>query len=205
MMLIIGLTGSIGMGKSTAAARFRERGIAVFDADAEVHRLYDGSLVATIESAFPGTTSNGAVDRAKLGAILVQQPERFQALEAIVHPHVRASQKVFLQKQAEAKSQMTVLEIPLLFESGAAQAVDVTIVVSAGDDVQRRRVLARPGMSQSKLDMLFARQMSDAEKRRHADFVVDTSGSVANCHNQIDAILDTLNHRVGTAYEQFWR
>ena len=205
MMLIIGLTGSIGMGKSTAAARFRERGIDVFDADAEVHRLYDGPLAASMESAFPGTTSNGAVDRAKLGAILVQQPKRFQELEAIVHPHVRASQKAFLQKQAEEKSQMTVLEIPLLFESGAAKTVDVTIVVSAADDVQRRRVLARPGMSQTKLDMLLARQMTDTEKRRRADFIVDTSGSVENCHSQIDAILTTLDKRRGTAFEQFWR
>lgn len=205
MMLIIGLTGSIGMGKSTAAARFRERGVAVFDADAEVHRLYAGPLVATIEAVFPGVTTNGAVDRGKLGAMLVQWPERFPELEAIVHPQVRSSQKIFLKEQADAKSKMTVLEIPLLFEGGAAQAVDVAIIVSAGLDIQRRRVLERPGMSQSKLDLLLVRQMSDAEKRRRADFIVDTSGTVENCYKQIDAILTTLDKRCGTAYEQFWR
>lgn len=193
------------MGKSTAAARFLECGIAVFDADAEVHRLYAGPLVATIETVFPGTTTNGAVDRAKLGAILVQKPERFQALEAIVHPHVRASQKRFLQQQATDKAKMAVLEIPLLFESGAEKYIDVSIVVSAGEDIQRRRVLARPGMSQSKLDLLLARQMTDAEKRRRADFIVDTSGSVEDCHKQIDTIISSLDERDGTAYDQFWR
>lgn len=205
MMLIIGLTGSIGMGKSTAAARFLECGVAVFDADADVHRLYAGPLAATIEAAFPGATTDGAVDRGKLGAILIQRPERIPELEAIVHPHVRASQKVFLQQQATEKAKMAVLEIPLLFESDAQKYIDVSIVVSAGEDIQRRRVLARPGMSQSKLDLLLARQMSDSEKRRRADFIVDTSGTVENCHKQIDTIRTTLDEHCGTAYEQFWR
>jgi dephospho-CoA kinase len=204
MMLIIGLTGSIGMGKSTAAAQFRARGVPVFDADAAVHALYDGPLADAIDAAFPGTAMAGKVDRAKLSAALVAAPHRFRDLEAIVHPHVRALKKTFLNGHAAQGEQTAVLEIPLLFEGGAAGQVDVTVVVSADRDTQHARVLARPGMTQRKLDALVARQLDDAEKRRRADFVVDTSGSVQSCNAQIDAILLKLAKRQGSAFARFW-
>ena len=144
-MLIVGLTGSIGMGKSTAAAHLRARGVPVFDADAEVHRLYaGGEAVDPIERAFPGTTTHGGVDRAKLSAALLAQPERFSELEAIVHPLVRNAERSFLREHAERGTELVVLEIPLLFETGADELVDVTIVVSAVPEVQRARLLQRP-------------------------------------------------------------
>lgn len=204
-MLIIGLTGSIGMGKSTAAARFRERGIAVFDADAAVHALYEGPLAAEINAAFPSTASDGKVDRIKLSAALLAAPHRFKEIEAIVHPKVRAMQRRFLNAEAQRGAKRAVLEIPLLFEGGGEQAVDVTVVVSAGLDAQRARVLQRPGMTAAKLDALLGRQMPDAEKRRHADFVVDTNGPAAACDAQVDAIVLKLADRTGTAFERHWR
>ena len=203
-MLIVGLTGSIGMGKSTAAAQFRARGVPVFDADAAVHALYDGPLADAIEAAFPGTVTAGKVDRAKLSAALIAAPHRFKDLEAIVHPRVRALQKTFLDGQAGRGETLAVLEIPLLFEGGAAASVDVTVVVSAERNTQRSRVLARPGMTAQKLDALLSRQLDDAEKRRRADFVVDTSGSVESCNAQIDAILLKLAARQGSAFARCW-
>ena len=203
-MLIVGLTGSIGMGKSTAAAQFRARGVPVFDADAAVHALYDGPLADAIEAAFPGTVTAGKVDRAKLSAALIAAPHRFKDLEAIVHPRVRALQKTFLAGQAGRGETLAVLEIPLLFEGVAAASVDVTVVVSAERNTQRSRVLARPGMTAQKLDALLSRQLDDAEKRRRADFVVDTSGSVESCNAQIDAILLKLAARQGSAFARCW-
>ena len=203
-MLIVGLTGSIGMGKSTAAAQFRARGVPVFDADAAVHALYDGPLADAIEAAFPGTVTAGKVDRAKLSAALIAAPHRFKDLEAIVHPRVRALQKTFLADQAGRGETLAVLEIPLLFEGVAAASVDVTVVVSAERNTQRSRVLARPGMTAQKLDALLSRQLDDAEKRRRADFVVDTSGSVETCNAQIDAILLKLAARQGSAFARCW-
>lgn len=203
-MLVIGLTGSIGMGKSTAALRFRELGIGVFDADADVHRLYEGSLVAEIEAVFPGSTENGKVDRAKLSAQLMKSPERMKVLEAIVHPRVRANERDFLGREYAKGAPMAVLEIPLLFESGAAGSVDVVIVVSAPPALQRERVLARPGMTAAKLDSLLARQWPDEKKRAAAHFVVDTSGSIEASRAQIDAIVAELRPRTGTAYARFW-
>jgi dephospho-CoA kinase len=203
-MLIIGLTGSMGMGKSTAAARFVARGIPVFDADAEVHRLYGGPLGSEIEAAFPGTTVDGRVDRAKLSAALLKAPDRITTLEHIVHPRVRVSERDFLRQHANAGQAMAVLEIPLLFESGAAESVDTTVVVSAPEEIQRARVLARPGMSEAKLRQLLARQMKDADKRAQAEFVVDTSGSVEVCHAQVDAIVAQLASRPGKAYARYW-
>ncbi len=204
-MLIIGLTGSIGMGKSTAAQRFRERGIAVFDADAEVHALYEGPLASDIEKVFPGSVRDGKVDRKALSQILLHAPNRFAELEAIVHPRVRQRQRDFLHRQSGAGAEMVVLEIPLLLESKSPAHVDAIVVVSADPEVQRQRVLARPGMSVEKLDELLARQMPDEEKRRRADFIVDTSGSVETCRAQVDAILSILESRAGTAFNRHWR
>ncbi|MEQ1717787.1 MAG: dephospho-CoA kinase [Hyphomicrobium sp.] len=204
-MLIVGLTGSIGMGKSTAAARFRSLGIPVFDADAEVHRLYDSGIGSEIEAAFPGTTVAGKVDRSKLSVALLKEPSRLKTLENIVHPRVRASERAFLQAEAGRGAAMAVLEIPLLFESGAAETVDAVIVVSAPAEIQRARVLARPGMSDAKLTQLLSRQMRDEEKRKRADFVVDTSGSAEACHAQVDTIVADLASRPATAYARYWR
>lgn len=203
-MLIAGLTGSIGMGKSAAAARFRERGIAVFDADAEVHALYSGPLAQDIERAFPGTTSDGSVDRAKLSQALLADPQRFKQLEAIVHPAVREAQRSFLHQQAAKNARLAVLEIPLLFEAGTDKFTDLNIVVSANAAVQRDRVLARPGMTETKLHELLRRQMPDHEKRSRADFVVDTNGSIPACNAQIDAILAKISPHPARAFSRFW-
>lgn len=203
-MRIIGLTGSIGMGKSTAAARFRHHGIAVFDADAEVHRLYAGPLATEIEAAFPGTTVNNAVNRARLSASLLAAPNRFKDLEAIVHPRVRAEQRAFLAREAGNGAAMAVLEIPLLFESHLHELVDATVVVSAGEEIQRRRVLDRAGMTREKLDTLLARQTPDAEKRAAADFVVDTSGTIDACNDQIDTIIPQLKTIAPRAFALHW-
>ena len=198
-MLIIGLTGSIGMGKSAAAGFFRAQGVSVFDSDAEVHRLYAGEAVPLIEPAFPGTTLDGAVDRGLLLKVLMTDPSGFKRLEAIVHPLVRAGQRRFLERASDRGESLAVLEIPLLFETGGEKLVDVTVVVSARADVQRQRVLARPGMTPEKLDAILARQVPDAEKRRRADFVVDTGGTLAETERQITSIVAALKGRKGEA------
>ena len=203
-MLVVGLTGSIGMGKSTAAARLKQQGVAVFDADAYVHELYAGPFAGEIEENFHGTTVDGAVDRAKLSAALLRDPLKIAKLESMVHPKVRAAERLFLTQASRRGAKIAVLEIPLLFEAGSSETVDVVIVVSAAKDVQRARVLARPGMSESKLASLLARQLDNEEKRRRADFVVDTSGSVEACNDQVDAILEQLKQRQGTAYDTYW-
>ncbi len=203
-MIVIGLTGSIGMGKSTVAERFRQLGIPVCDADAVVHELYEGAAVAPIEAAFPGTTSGGKVDRVKLGQAVLKDPHGLKRLEAIVHPMVQEAEREFLRKAAEQGAQMAVLEVPLLFETGGDARVDVTIVVSAPPEVQRERVLARPGMTPSKLEAILARQMPDLEKRRRADFVVDTGVTIEENDAQVDAIVERLRNRGGRAYQQFW-
>ncbi len=203
-MLIVGLTGSIGMGKSTAAARFRALGIGVFDADAKVHDLYDRALSGDIEAAFPGTTKHGRVDRVKLSAALLASPHKLSTLEAIVHPRVREAEGEFLQQEWARGAKMAVLEIPLLFETNAEKLVDVVVVVSAPEDIQKARVLARPGMSDAKLAKLLQRQMLDEEKRKRADFVVDTSGPVKVCESQVDAIVTALAGRPGDAFQRHW-
>jgi dephospho-CoA kinase len=204
-MLIVGLTGSIGMGKSTAAAHLRERGLPVFDADAEVHRLYaGGKAVDPVERAFPGTTTGGGIDRAKLSAVLVANPARFRELEAIVHPLVREAERAFLREHAEHGAEIAVLEIPLLFETGADKLVDVTIVVSAAPEVQRARLMKRPEMSAEKLDRLLSRQVPDAKKRTGADFVVDTSFDVETSQTALDAAIAELRGRPGKAYARHW-
>lgn len=202
-MLIIGLTGSIGMGKSTAARRFADNGIAVFDADLEVHRLYGGEAAPLIEKAFPGTVIDGAVDRSRLAAVLMEDKGAIGKLEAIVHPVVRKAESVFLRAESERGAEMVVLEIPLLFETGAHEWVDVTIVVSAPPETQRKRVLLRPGMSEKKLAYLLANQLPDAEKRARADFVVDTSGSIEETGVVIDNIIESLRVREGKAFSRW--
>lgn len=204
-MLIIGLTGSMGMGKSTAAAQFRALGIGVFDADAAVHRLYDGPLTAEIEAVFPGTTVAGKVDRGLLSAELLRAPSRIHELEQIVHPRVREEERAFLAAEHARGARMAVLEIPLLFESGVDGSVDVVVVVSAPHHVQRDRLLERSGMSEAKLTQLLSRQMADDKKRSRADFIVDTSGPVEACHAQIEDIVTNLAGRRGTAYARFWQ
>jgi dephospho-CoA kinase len=177
------------MGKSTTAGFFAEAGVRVHDADAVVHRLYEGQAVAAIEAAFPGTTQHGKVDRAKLAARVVDDPAGLKRLETIVHPLVSAAKQRFL-KAAEADGvPVVVLDIPLLFETGGEQRVDAVVVVSAPADIQRQRVLARPGMTAEKLDKLLARQLPDAEKRQRADFVVDTSRGMDAARAQVQEIL----------------
>lgn len=204
-MLIVGLTGSIGMGKSTAAARFRERGIAVFDADAEVHRLYERDLVPDIAKAFPQTVTNGNIDRQKLSAVLLDDPRRFKDLERIVHPRVREREHQFLNGEFDRGAALAVLEIPLLFEVGSDRDVDITVVVSAPLDVRRERVLSRTGMTQEKLDALIDRQTPEPIKLGRADYTVDTGGSIENCNSQIDAIIAKIRGREGKAYDRAWR
>ena len=203
-MLIVGLTGSIGMGKSTVAARLRALGIAVFDADAEVHRLYEGPAVAAIEAAFPGTTDAGRVDRQRLSAALLAEPKEFARLEAIVHPLVFAAERAFLHAQAARGARLAVLEVPLLLESGRQPRVDAIIVVSTAPELQRQRVLRRPGMTPEKLQQVLARQLPDAEKRARADYVVDTSGTFAEADAQVDRIVESLQDRPATAFQAFW-
>jgi dephospho-CoA kinase len=204
-MLIVGLTGSIGMGKSTAAAYLRSRGLPVFDADGEVHRLYaGGQAVERIERAFPGTTTSEGVDRAKLSAALIAHPARLRELEAIVHPLVRSAERSFLHAEAKRGAPLVVLDIPLLYETGADKLVDTVIVLTAPADVQRDRILQRDGMSEEKLDKLLARQMPDAKKRARADFIVDTSGPVEATRGKLDAIIESLASWTGQAFARSW-
>lgn len=205
MMLVIGLTGSIGMGKSTAAAYFAERGVPVFDADAEVHRLYEGDAVPAIASAFPAAVRDGRVDRAALAKAIAARSDGLKTLEGLVHPMVVRSELDFLRRQ-EAKGQaFAVLEIPLLFETDAIDRVDVAIVVSAPPDIQRHRVLARPGMTVEKLEHLLARQLPDAEKRARADFIVDSGAGLSKMHHELDMILESLRGREGRVMERLRR
>jgi len=203
-MLIIGLTGSIGMGKSTAAQRFRNRGIPVCDADAEVHKVYEGAAVGPIEATFPGTTSQGKVDRTRLATALLANPSGFKRLEAIVHPLVVAAERNFLHEARRSGAPMVVLEIPLLLETGGDARVDVVVVVSAPAEMQRARVLSRPGMTLERLDAILARQMPDEDKRRRADFVVDTSGTIAASEAQVDRLIADLQGRTGSAFAAHW-
>jgi dephospho-CoA kinase len=203
-VLIVGLTGSIGMGKSTVAAHFRRRGIAVCDADAAVHKLYEGAAVAPIEAAFPGTTQDGKVDRQRLAGALLADPAAFERLEAIVHPLVFAAERDFLRAEAAKGAAMAVLEVPLLLETGGERRVDVVVVCSAPADKQRERVLRRPNMTLDKLEQVLARQMPDAGKRARADFVVDTGGSLDETAAQVDSIVESLRGRAGTAFARAW-
>ncbi len=203
-MLVVGLTGSIGMGKTTAASYLRTLGVPVFDSDLAVHALYRGEAVPLVEAAFPGSVTGGEVDRAKLSATLQANPDGLATLEAIVHPLVRRAQWRFLSEARSGSAPFAVLDIPLLFETGADRQVDATIVVSAGPDIQKARVLARPGMTPEKLATLSMRQMPDEEKRLRATFVVNTGGPLEETHRRLDAIVADLRDRIGSAFAR-WR
>lgn len=193
-MKIIGLTGSIGMGKSTAAAMLRRLGLPVHDADAAVHRLMakGGGAVAAVEAAFPGVTRDGAVDRKLLGARVLNDDRAMKRLESILHPLVRAEALAFLAKQARLRRPLVVLDIPLLFETGGERLCDAVIVVTAPPCVQRLRVLRRPGMTEQKMQAIMARQLPDAQKRRRADFVVQTGLGKLHSLRQLAAIVRLL-------------
>jgi len=195
-MIRIGLTGSIGMGKSTSAKLFAEAGIPVNDSDAVVHDLYSGEAVPLVEAAFPGTTADGRVDRQKLSRKLAGDPSGFKRLEAIVHPLVRDRERQFLERQRKAGADMVVLDIPLLFETGADKRVDKIVVVSCDPQIQRERVLARPGMTEEKFNMILSRQTPDAEKRARADYVIDTGGSIDAARTQVRDIIVDLRHKL---------
>ncbi|WFU45321.1 dephospho-CoA kinase [Bradyrhizobium sp. CB82] len=188
-MLILGLTGSIGMGKSTTAKLFAEADVPVYDADAAVHQLYEGEAAPAIEAAFPGTTANGKVDRAKLSARVVGDAAAMKQLEQIVHPMLGASRQKFFADAEARKAPVVVLDIPLLLETGGEKRVDAVVVVTTSPELQRERVLARGTMDAEKLDAIIAKQTPDAEKRKRADFVVDTSHGLDPVRAQIKHIL----------------
>lgn len=191
-MLIIGLTGSIGMGKSTTAQLVREAGVPVHDADATVHRLYRGDAVPLIEARFPGTTNATGVVRDRLAKAVLGQPEAMAALEALIHPLVRREETEFLTRSARSGARMVVLDVPLLFETGGDARVDLVALVTAPYAVQKARVLARPGMTEDKFAAIVARQMPDADKRRRAHVQIDTSRGVPAARQDVAALLRAL-------------
>jgi dephospho-CoA kinase len=189
-MRVLGLTGSIGMGKSTTAKLFAEAGVPVYDADATVHKIYQSEAVPAIEAAFPGTTSDGKVDRAKLSAKVVHDSAAMKRLEEIVHPMLRAFHQKFLDDAEKSGAPVAVVDVPLLFETGGDKRVDAVVVVTTSPEIQRERILARGTMSHEALDAILARQMPDEEKRRRADFLVDTSHGLDPVRARIRDILD---------------
>jgi dephospho-CoA kinase len=189
-MIVLGLTGSIGMGKSATAKLFAEAGVPVYDADATVHKIYEGEAVAAIEAAFPGTTAGGKVDRERLSAQVVHDPAAIKRLEQIVHPMLRAYHEQFLADAERAGAPVVVMDVPLLFETGGEKRVDAVVVVSTTPEIQRQRILARDTMTPQKLEAILARQMPDAEKRQRADFVVDTSHGLEPVRARIRDILE---------------
>ena len=191
-MIVIGLTGSIGMGKSTTAKMFAKEGVAVNDADAVVHDLYRTDAVAPVGEAFPGTVKDGAIDRQELSRQLSASPEKFPVLEAIVHPLVRKREVDFLTRHREAGTDLVLLDIPLLFEVQGEDRVDVIVVVTCDPQIQRDRVLARPGMTEEKLAMILSRQMPDGEKRQRADFLVDTGLGLDAARGRVREIIASL-------------
>jgi dephospho-CoA kinase len=191
-MFVLGLTGSIGMGKSTTARLFAEAGVPVHEADATVHKLYDGEAAPAIEAAFPGTTIGGKVDREKLAARVLGDEAALKRLESIVHPLVRASTARFLAEKQARGEKIAVLDIPLLFETASEGRVDAVVVVTAPPEVQRARALERPGMNAEKFEKILAKQMPDAEKRKRADFVIDTSRGLDAARAQVDTILQAV-------------
>jgi dephospho-CoA kinase len=189
-MKILGLTGSIGMGKSTTAKLFAEAGVPVYDADATVHLIYEGEAAPAVEAAFPGTTVNGKVDRNKLSARVVHDPLAMKQLEQIVHPMLGASRQKFLSDAEQSGAPVAVVDVPLLFETGGEKRVDAVVVVTTTPEIQRQRILARDNMTPEKFDAILARQLPDAEKRRRAHFVVDTSHGLDPVRARIRDILD---------------
>ncbi|ABE37662.1 Dephospho-CoA kinase [Rhodopseudomonas palustris BisB5] len=188
-MLVLGLTGSIGMGKSTTAKLFEEAGVPVYDADATVHKIYEDEAAPAIEAAFPGTTANGKVDRTLLSAKVVHDTEAMKRLEQIVHPMLRSHHQNFLDDAEASGAPIAVVDVPLLFETGGEKRVDAVVVVTTSPEIQRERILARDNMTPEKLDAILARQMPDAEKRKRADFIVDTSHGLDPVRAQLDEIL----------------
>ena len=189
-MIVLGLTGSIGMGKSTAAKLFAEAGVPVYDADAAVHTLYEGEAVPAIEAAFPGTTAGGKVDRGRLSARVVHDPAAIRQLEQIVHPMLGAFRQKFLDDAERSGAPVAVVDVPLLFETGGEKRVDAVVVVTTSPENQRARIMARGTMTSEALDSILARQLPDAEKRKRADFVVDTSHGLDPVRARIRDILE---------------
>ncbi|MCV9967357.1 dephospho-CoA kinase [Pararhizobium sp. BT-229] len=196
-MMILGLTGSIGMGKSTTAKMFADLGVPVNDADAVVHSLYQGEAVGPIEAKFPGATRDGVVDRAELSRQLSENPALFPALEAIVHPLVRGKENDFLKFHRAAGAPLVVLDIPLLFETNAEARVDAVAVVTCDPEIQRERVMKRPGMTEEKFALILSRQVPDQEKRAKADYIIDTSGELDSTRAQVAVIVQTLTSQKG--------
>lgn len=192
-MIVLGLTGSIGMGKSTTAGMFRDEGVPVHDSDASVHRLYSGAAAAPVGEAFPGTVVNGTVDRDLLAGRVLGDAEALRKLEKIVHPLVRADADAFVARHRAAGAPFVVLDIPLLFETGGLDRVDRVVVVTAPEAVQRERVLARPGMTEEKFAAIVARQVPDREKRRRADYVIDTSAGIEPARREVRRIVGELS------------
>ncbi|HEY9217077.1 MAG TPA: dephospho-CoA kinase [Phenylobacterium sp.] len=197
-MIVIGLTGSIGMGKSTTAKMFEEEGVPVYDADAEVHRLYakGGAGVAPVEAAFPGVSKDGAIDREALGKRVLNDPDALRRLQSIVYPLMESRQGFLARAKADGKA-MAVLDIPLLFETGGERNVDAVVVASAPAQVQHVRVLDREGMTEEKLQAILAKQLPDAEKRKRADFIVETGEGFEAARAQVRQIIAALNERSG--------
>lgn len=191
-MIVLGLTGSIGMGKSATAKMFAEAGVPVHDSDETVHRLYSGKAAPLVEAAFPGTTQAGVVDRVKLAGKVLADPAALKQLEAIIHPLVRADADSFLAKHRAAGAPLAVLDIPLLFETGGRGRVDKVVVVTASPEIQRERVLARLGMSEEKFLSILAKQVPDAEKRRQADFIIDTGHGFEAARKAVEAVIGEL-------------
>ncbi len=188
-MFVLGLTGSIGMGKSTTAAMFRAAGVKVHDSDAAVHALYRGAAAPLVEAAFPGTVRNGSVEREALAQRVIDDPAAMARLEAIVHPLVRADRAAFLAEARAAGERLVVVDIPLLFETGAEREVDAVLLVTASESVQKTRIAARSGMTAAKLAVIMAKQMPDSDKRKRADFIIDTGGSMQDTQRQVADLL----------------
>jgi dephospho-CoA kinase len=191
-MIVLGLTGSIGMGKSTTAQLFRDAGVPVHDSDETVHRLYAGAAAPLVEQAFPGSAPAGTVDRARLADAVLGDPAALKRLEAIIHPLVRADADRFIARHRAAGAELVVLDIPLLFETGGRERVDKVLVVTAPPEVQRSRVLARPGMTEDKLAAILAKQTPDSEKRHQADFVLDTGAGLDAARRRVAEIVAEL-------------
>ncbi len=198
-MIIVGLTGSIGMGKTTTATLFADEGVPVNDADQVVHDLYRSDAVEPIRAMFPDVIVDGVVDRKKLSENLAKNPAKFADLEAVVHPLVRAREKAFLDEQRALGKKVVVLDIPLLFETGADRRVDKIVVVSCEPDVQRQRVLSRPGMTPEKFELILSRQTPDAEKRARADYVIDTGHGIDMARSQVKTLLKELGEQAERA------
>ena len=194
-MIVVGLTGSVGMGKSTTARLFAAEDIPVFDSDAAVHALYRERAVAPVAAAFPGVVRDGAIDREALGRAVIGEPEAMKRLESIVHPLVRDDREAFLAAQRGRGAAIAVLDIPLLFETSADRDVDVIVVVSAPEPVQKTRVMERPGMTEARFAAILAKQLPDAEKRQRAQFVIETGHGIEDAARQVREVIAALQPR----------